>query len=705
MVCHSLFSPSYLLEADSLVDFPSINRAGHYISIDSRPVSCNRGTLKQALSMFRSYLQSSRSVGRQDKLTEPFIFMNVVCPPGSYDPNIEPAKDDVLFTDPDGLIRTIETFLISVYGMREATTAEVPEFVQQGLEQHDFRQLLSSKSSARPCAPQQWFKTREVIELPKNLEDRANGSLNVVPYFQAGEGYQAALHTDAAPAQPVAASQSDPSIIQHNTEALTAEKQWKHGMYDADEEDPYDLDALDESNITIIEEDDIVSSDITNLNPWTLAKLNAPVRRAQLASTGQSVRTLRDTEQLLTPVRNSADRNIYSSPGTEVHDGATTRMSADSLPSPVPSLSIVSASTLVSPQMGLPFSTNPRHGVIRPSIQTHGDNGFFTERQLSISHAIPTDFVSAKSLPAGTPLKDIPDVAQRPRKQQQGGQQWQRQQGRTHKPFVSPLQNPGPANPMSGPPRQFRGAKKDRQQNDSTMPATSQMSDFESDDLGPFRDRRSNTVPRMMHPDLAVTMDFEERKRLAMQRRKEQQRQQTLDSMLPTDHKHVLSPSISTNSPHQNRYNKAIAALSSSGPPVDPSGSAYKHGDPRAHLARALTAKAVPSSAITRGEKEPPKRSRTANMPFEKVPAEQAVHDLVQEIRTSQTLIVSKVVEITDWDDYVTSGVISSGIECTMEEAKKWEETLLTMLERTFQKEDVMAGESQIDLWSVLQRS
>ena len=46
--------------------------------------------------------------------------MNISCPPGSYDINIEPAKDDVLFADENQLMDEYTGFLSSIYNSQEA---------------------------------------------------------------------------------------------------------------------------------------------------------------------------------------------------------------------------------------------------------------------------------------------------------------------------------------------------------------------------------------------------------------------------------------------------------------------------------------------------------------------------------------------------------------------------------------------------------
>ena len=44
----------------------------------------------------------------------------MVCPTGSYDANVEPAKDDVLFTDPEKFLEVVEAFFKSVYGQLDS---------------------------------------------------------------------------------------------------------------------------------------------------------------------------------------------------------------------------------------------------------------------------------------------------------------------------------------------------------------------------------------------------------------------------------------------------------------------------------------------------------------------------------------------------------------------------------------------------------
>lgn len=54
---------------------------------------------------------------------DPFLYLHIICPSSSYDVNVEPAKDDVLFADTDFVIARLECFLKSIYGELKTPTA------------------------------------------------------------------------------------------------------------------------------------------------------------------------------------------------------------------------------------------------------------------------------------------------------------------------------------------------------------------------------------------------------------------------------------------------------------------------------------------------------------------------------------------------------------------------------------------------------
>lgn len=111
MELHGFEVQAFLPRPDAVAS--KISNAGHFVSIDGRPVSTTRGTLKQIMTLFRERL---RGCGKSlEGVKDPFLWLNLVCPPGSYDPNVEPAKDDVVFEDSDLVIEAVGALLSSYY--------------------------------------------------------------------------------------------------------------------------------------------------------------------------------------------------------------------------------------------------------------------------------------------------------------------------------------------------------------------------------------------------------------------------------------------------------------------------------------------------------------------------------------------------------------------------------------------------------------
>ena len=81
-----------------------------------------RGVLKQIIGLFKRYLKSTfAGIKDGERLIDVFVCLNIVCPKASYDANIEPAKDDVLFSDADLVLQYAEEFFKDIYGTIQGT--------------------------------------------------------------------------------------------------------------------------------------------------------------------------------------------------------------------------------------------------------------------------------------------------------------------------------------------------------------------------------------------------------------------------------------------------------------------------------------------------------------------------------------------------------------------------------------------------------
>ncbi|RYO78869.1 hypothetical protein DL766_010310 [Monosporascus sp. MC13-8B] len=92
----------------------------HFFSVDGRPVSAKRGTMKKILDIYVKALDAKRDGLPSEQCRGHFIRLNIVCPSRSYDANIEPCKNEVLFTDEQFLLDGFEGLCTEVYNSSEA---------------------------------------------------------------------------------------------------------------------------------------------------------------------------------------------------------------------------------------------------------------------------------------------------------------------------------------------------------------------------------------------------------------------------------------------------------------------------------------------------------------------------------------------------------------------------------------------------------
>ncbi|KAI8940178.1 hypothetical protein NX059_003885 [Plenodomus lindquistii] len=200
-----------------------ISSHGAFISIDARPVSSLRGTVKQMVAAFKGRLRkmSLSLAGVKD----PFICVNVVCPANSYDPNIEPAKDDLMFENSEVVLNVFNQLLNAYYpetamiveGDEPPTSAQQPQSIPAG----------ATPDRTHPTTRRQ--------------DDDAN-QLELAP----------------------------PADLQEQAH-------WRPSMYGIDEDD---LQFIQDEQNPIIEEEEEEEGrrDVQVSNPWTIARMNAAVK-------------------------------------------------------------------------------------------------------------------------------------------------------------------------------------------------------------------------------------------------------------------------------------------------------------------------------------------------------------------------------------------------------------------------------------------
>ncbi|KAI0176426.1 hypothetical protein GGR52DRAFT_361778 [Hypoxylon sp. FL1284] len=116
---------SYVFEA--LIPKPGLDISRmpkhRYLSIDGRPIAARKGTVKKLLDIYSEHLSTAlRPISSAAIPKDCFIRLNIRCPPGSYDVNIEPSRDEVLFSNEQTILDGFKGLCEEVYGATSADT-------------------------------------------------------------------------------------------------------------------------------------------------------------------------------------------------------------------------------------------------------------------------------------------------------------------------------------------------------------------------------------------------------------------------------------------------------------------------------------------------------------------------------------------------------------------------------------------------------
>lgn len=111
----------------------------------------------------RKYLRSANSEYENTTINDPFLCLQIQCSSASYDVNIEPAKDDVLFEDPQRVLSLADDLFRDMYG--ESTgSIEKREPSKKGKERmpnNDGFELLMARKSPIPPTTQRETSNNE----------------------------------------------------------------------------------------------------------------------------------------------------------------------------------------------------------------------------------------------------------------------------------------------------------------------------------------------------------------------------------------------------------------------------------------------------------------------------------------------------------------------------------------------------------------
>lgn len=349
-----------------------INGVGQYLVVDGRPVNHGKGTFKHIVKLYKESLKKANP--ELEGVKDPFMYLHIKCPEDAYDPNIEPAKDDLLFDDAAKVVAAVRRLFAEVYTVKPAL--EEPLNLPSCMEQYESNRW-QEKVQASIAATLEPFQ-----ELP-------------------------------SPARQAVA---------------------KTNMYDMDEDDVevlttvQEVPAMDAQEPGIEYEDD-VSAQEPSSNPWMMAKMNARIGRTNLGHQSQA--------QLATPAREVTSQAFTSSSPTQLNNKRPMLEILHMLPTPhassptarmfehsnyEPPGSSVAPSSLPPPRIYSRQSSGP---TTSPSNAYDGEvaHSFMDVSPSGMPQSNNTRIRPPNQNTEGIPLDHIPDAPQRetglPRKTKQ----------------------------------------------------------------------------------------------------------------------------------------------------------------------------------------------------------------------------------------------------------------------------------------------
>ena len=728
--------------------------------------------MKQIISSYKSHLRSATASRDSANIVDPFLCLNIACPPGSYDANVEPAKDDVLFTNSELLLGIVERWFHSIYGEIQANISKPSAKTVPALKPCGIELLLARKEppvesppivgSPLP-APQSTSELTTHAQPPSSsLATSASDSPAAAPSRENSERISGAnshsftgnLATDEAQTEALPGllpihdlstpMSSEDTGLGRSSDAASAHGKpvWQDSMYAEEEDEEEDLEVHLEgcarSPVDLDPDGGGQLRDLNVSNPWALAKLNAAMRPSgrskQLHTPGRQIGDVgHSTDPSSDDLQQHVDPQSLAKPLPHIQQARSSPEAAYRTPSPFPfpqkargkrKTNDASVEPLLTPAPS--NKERYKRGALDTWVQKsiggydeHDDSPDTLRGDLGppdLPH--PCDFVSARSLPpGGTPLSEIPDASQRPRRKTVGRKQ---EQGKIDKPFISPVSDPSrvwfDVGETSSKKRPRKRRPNDDDQDTAAAP-TLILRDDEIEDDESVISASAERSPPSMHPDLAITLDYEARKKKAIEALWERSREQgaaaKLASRSPADARDPAHPQRATTSPHKNRQAKAIAALHTSDTPSPATPSLEAHetaaleaSDPRAYLLR-IRRQGEQAPESLRGKS---RRQKTAMLPLETLKEENYIGDL--------TLVVEDV-DVGDvegdmmacgaWDVYVRSGEVGDAFEkMSAEEVKRWEKELRDLVREMYavegeEEEEEARADVDVDLSKTLQ--
>ncbi|TVY94419.1 PMS1 protein-like protein [Lachnellula willkommii] len=596
---------------------PSKFGHGQFISIDSRPVSHEKGTMKRIVTIFKHCLKAA--FGDESEVKNPFIRLSITCPVASYDPNVEPAKDDVLFSNEYLVLEAIEGLFRTIYGEGKPVSAIKP--LQPLVQKLDNFELLLAR---------------------KPVESSTNRTESSPSDTGAPVGSPNGLLAPSLPS-PI---NSDPvmgtnnlaqSIEASDLEAVGNRRKWGFDMSkDFTEENRGLARAKHPSKVRSPGPAETSAPGNTSsnpLNPWLIAKMTAPVRQ----DNHNTLPTPSDSQNLT-----AESSSTFSRIPGELSDPMLLDFGHSEIPG---------VSRLPRRRYSNEIIRNPGHSMADSLPFQHHDQPqrrYSNEDMRGVRPPIgATDYDEVFAVEEHTP------------------------QVRRRNDFVSARNLP--ENAFASPPatQRLKGAKRSNGVNKPFAPPRT----IASNSMQPDGFRQSTLLggrqaqngdgqkrPQMeANPELEWAMDYEQRKEEATRHRRQERekyRRAQAASFQGDFDEEVRS------SPHNNRYISAVKALEADtissrngARVVEQLKTTLADGDPRAYFMKQQKLMAVPNGGPLKLS-----RAKSMKLPLERIPNDSQTHKLLLTLATNNDRLRRLMMDTAKDDSYTGLAIDASSM-------------------------------------------
>ena len=625
-----------------------------------------RGIFKKIYTLYKRYLRSALCSKNHNKISDPFFCLHLRCPASSYDPNIEPAKDDVTFGEPDIVIEAVEALLINTYGELRISDSPSETSIPASRNEAGFDLLLARHK------PRSLGRIDDRVMPLKSTPETSES-----PPERSSCGPSEQWENATATLEPINMD------LQHDVNAETphasiSQSNATMNSYGADEDSEGEIlfghqAASSPAQRALMNEvDGINGNDVNVFNPWTLAKMNAPLQRQKPQETFRMNSGSPD-DQLLRPV--AARHQQGSSP--RISDINTTSF----LPSPGASSPIMVPFPTPTPLKRKATQKNSSHEKPRPRKESIDG---WLQRTIRQQEEAQSDRAFLDPLDEKTGFSTT-SFDRRPVRQALANG------------FMSPveaLQDPdGSPNDLTLLPSESRTQ---RVALGGPIKLTSPLHS------GQGRSHVEGTLPEDQHQwSPALNSRLSPLKSPLFVKRPDQHSQPTLTELMDYEHRkvalnqsirqaHLLRSSQSLSilqarpSPYANRQRAARAALVAGNideEVVEAHGSTeavFPRGDPRGYMLQTDLDDVLPESRCKR-------RKRMGLLPLETVPVTDITHVLQQKWELGVETLNKTLAQLVNIDPYLRTGELGGGFEKNMDldGVEKSVEALVGVLSKT----------------------